>query len=112
MTYQRKLADPQWQKMRLAVFERDGWACRICKDTESPLHAHHTYYDKYSRGPWDYNPESIVTLCEECHESEHDSIDLAKQDLFDALAVTDHFSSVDIFRLANFIREQGHEQPE
>jgi len=28
MTYKEKLLDPRWQKKRLEVLERDGWACR------------------------------------------------------------------------------------
>jgi 5-methylcytosine-specific restriction enzyme A len=68
--YSRKLQDPRWQKLRLQVFERDGWACRGCGDADSMLNAHHTYYTN-GAAPWDYPPESIVTLCGECHESEH-----------------------------------------
>jgi 5-methylcytosine-specific restriction endonuclease McrA len=105
MTYQKKMLDPRWQKARLAVFERDGWKCRICHDKETSLHAHHTYYDKNSEGPWDYNLESIVTLCEMCHADEHDQIDEAKKALFDALAATDQFSSDILFSLASRVRE-------
>jgi hypothetical protein len=37
MKYSDKLKDPRWQKKRLEVFERDGWCCQCCGDSESPL---------------------------------------------------------------------------
>lgn len=104
MTYKSKLLDPKWQKVRLQIFERDGWKCRICDNSELPLHAHHTYYRKDSRGPWDYDLVSIVTLCEDCHFFEHDTIEDAKIDFFNALAETNQFSAEDLFVWASYIR--------
>jgi hypothetical protein len=69
--YAEKLKDPRWQKLRLQVFERDGWKCRVCDSETSTLHAHHTYYKTDSEGPWDYNHGSIITLCDQCHEEAH-----------------------------------------
>lgn len=69
--YRSKLLDPRWQKMRLEVLSRDDWKCICCGEKSETLHAHHTYYDQSSEGPWDYPAASIVTLCASCHEAEH-----------------------------------------
>lgn len=65
--YWEKLRDPRWQRKRLEVMERDGFACRSCGDSESTLNVHHGYYVK-GREPWEYRDETLWTLCEECHE--------------------------------------------
>lgn len=64
--YLEKLKDPRWQKKRLEIFNRDNFTCRSCGETKKPLNAHHQYY-KSGNDPWDYESESIVTLCEDCH---------------------------------------------
>lgn len=67
--YSEKLRDPRWQKMRLKVMERDEFRCVICGDDASTLNVHHRWYEG-GREPWDYPVESLVTLCESCHEQE------------------------------------------
>jgi hypothetical protein len=69
--YSKKYKHPSWQKMRLDVFSRDGFKCRHCGTSETTLHAHHRFYIS-GRDPWDYDPESIITLCEKCHEDAHE----------------------------------------
>ena len=66
MTYAEKLRDPRWQKKRLEIFERDGWACQLCKRTNRTLHIHHRIYID-DMEPWEYGGDLLVTLCEECH---------------------------------------------
>src|SRR5574341_499270 len=68
-TYNEKLRDPRWQRMRLKVMERDEWACQICYDSKSTLNVHHRFYD-FGKDPWDYPIEALATLCEGCHEDE------------------------------------------
>jgi hypothetical protein len=70
MKYSDKLKDPRWQKKRLEVFERDGWCCQCCGDSESPLNVHHKYYNK-NKNPWEYQLEELMTLCDQCHEVEY-----------------------------------------
>jgi hypothetical protein len=67
--YSEKLKDPRWQKKRLEILERDKWSCQICYDDTATLHVHHRYYLKNTE-PWDYPSESLITLCESCHEIE------------------------------------------
>lgn len=40
-SYAEKLRDPRWQKKRLKIFERDGWACQDCRSTTNTLNLHH-----------------------------------------------------------------------
>ncbi len=92
-TYTEKLKDPRWQKKRLEVLERDGWACRICENKEDTLHVHHTYY-KSGVDPWDYPRSSLLTLCEECHEENTGAVRRAEEDaLLSALRVRGYLSS-------------------
>jgi 5-methylcytosine-specific restriction endonuclease McrA len=65
--YGERLRDPRWQKRRLEIMQRDDFACQICFDGESPLNVHHRWYEG---DPWDAPDEALVTLCEECHESD------------------------------------------
>jgi len=63
--YAEKLKDPRWQKKRLEVMERDGFACRDCLDDKSTLNVHHCHYSKGD--PWDTDSKFLMTLCEDCH---------------------------------------------
>lgn len=65
-TYSEKLRDPRWQKKRLEVMERDGFACVNCCTKVKTLNVHHWYYRK-SAEPWDYPDMSLACLCDECH---------------------------------------------
>lgn len=65
-SYYEKLRDPRWQKKRLEIMERDGFACRGCGDKDSTLNVHHGYYKK-GCDPWEYHQSTLVTLCEKCH---------------------------------------------
>jgi hypothetical protein len=69
-TYSEKLKDPRWQKKRLEIMERDGFACQQCGDEKSTLSVHHAYYVS-KREPWQYPNWSLSTLCNECHENKH-----------------------------------------
>lgn len=66
-SYSDKLKDPRWQKKRLEVLERAGWACEGCKAKNNTLHVHHGYYGK-DMDPWDYDTYTLWCLCEKCHE--------------------------------------------
>ncbi len=78
MTYSEKIKDPRWQKKRLEIFNRDNWTCQICGDKESTLHIHH--YD-YSGDPWEIENDYLKTLCENCHQYEHEYLNYARSSL-------------------------------
>jgi 5-methylcytosine-specific restriction endonuclease McrA len=76
-TYRQKLRDPRWQKMRLRVFERDDWMCQRCFCDDESLQVHHTFY-QYGLDPWECPIDSLVTVCEHCHEVETEFQRVAK----------------------------------
>lgn len=72
MKYNEQLKRPEWQKKRLEIMQRDGFKCRICDSEEKQLNVHHIIYDKEYEFLWDYPDELLITLCNECHECEHE----------------------------------------
>lgn len=70
--YSEKFKDPRWQKKRLKILERDNFSCWNCDREDETLHVHHCYYDKEINNPWEYPDKSLITLCESCHEQEHE----------------------------------------
>ena len=70
-SYSEKLKDPRWQKKRLNVFNRDKFTCQICGDSKNTLNVHHLSYSK-GKEPWNYDDINLITLCNECHDREHD----------------------------------------
>jgi hypothetical protein len=97
MTYSEKLKDPRWQKKRLEILSRDGFACQRCYDDESTLHVHHRRYIP-GRDPWDYPPEMLVTLCAKCHDDETEMLEESIGILCET--VRDKFFSAEIHSLA------------
>ena len=69
-TYSEKLKDPQWQKRRLEIMARDGFTCQYCAASDKALSVHHLYYVS-NREPWNYPGWSLITICNDCHRSEH-----------------------------------------
>lgn len=69
MTYAQMLRDPRWQKKRLQILERDGWACASCEDATKTLEVHHKRYLK-NKKPWEYDDRYLQTLCTNCHKDE------------------------------------------
>lgn len=66
MTYQEKLKDPRWQKKRLKILERDGWACQCCGSKKKTLTVHHVVYEG---DPWEAREDDLQALCEDCHSA-------------------------------------------
>lgn len=70
MSYSEKLKDPRWQKKRLQILARDKFTCINCGDDKNTLHVHHAMY--LGKNPWETPDECLDTLCEHCHEFEHE----------------------------------------
>jgi 5-methylcytosine-specific restriction endonuclease McrA len=83
MTYSEKLRSPRWQKKRLEILDRDGWACVCCGTKEKNLQVHHVVYRKID--PWDYPNYLLQTLCEDCHSIRQELTDKASDALRIAL---------------------------
>lgn len=82
MTYSEKLKDPRWQKKRLEVFQRDGFSCNHCGNTQRTLHVHHI---SYSKEPWDTHLDMLTTLCDSCHLAEEDNLKSENAVIFNKL---------------------------
>jgi hypothetical protein len=61
---------PEWQRKRLEIMDRDGFACQNCGDKDAFLNVHHRYYVA-GRMPWEYPAFALITLCECCHQKNH-----------------------------------------
>lgn len=75
-SYSEKLKDPRWQKLRLQVMERDGFACQLCFSTEKTLHIHHL---TYRRNPWQSELSELITLCEDCHAQVESTLEAVRR---------------------------------
>lgn len=71
MTYAEQLKSLKWQKKSLEILERDNFECTNCGDKEKQLHVHHGYYGKNKKA-WEYDSDTLTTLCEDCHKNEHE----------------------------------------
>lgn len=67
-SYAEKLKDPRWQKKRLQILNRDGFACVRCTNDKRELHIHHLIYTK-GEEPWETDDVFLVTLCDLCHKN-------------------------------------------
>lgn len=90
MTYSEKLKDPRWQRKRLEIMQRDGFACRDCKASHNSLNVHHC---RYAKNPWEVEDLFLLTLCESCHHERQQFEDAAKN----ALAIL--FTTLDVRRV-------------
>lgn len=69
MGYSDDIKNGQWQKLRLEIMHRDKFKCLSCF-SQNDLNVHHLYYEN-GKKIWEYEPESLVTLCQTCHEKLH-----------------------------------------
>jgi hypothetical protein len=103
-SYGEKLRDPRWQKKRLKILNRDKWICQICEDESKILHVHHIFYDG-SNNPWDCMDESLITLCLDCHENEHEAYKQAIINLKKTMVIAGIKTADYIDYLESIIRE-------
>lgn len=67
--YSEKLQNPLWQRKRLEIFNRDNWTCQSCGCKTVQLEVHHVDYFE-GKDPWEYDYDSLITVCRNCHEQE------------------------------------------
>lgn len=70
--YYELLSDPRWQRKRLEIMHRDDFTCQHCGAKDKTINVHHKYYFP-GNDPWDYANNALITLCNDCHEFEHDN---------------------------------------
>lgn len=71
MKYEEQIKSPKWQKRRLEILQLDDFTCQVCGCKDKTLHVHHLHYEK-GKKIWEYPDSSLITLCEDCHQYEHD----------------------------------------
>lgn len=104
-TYSEQLKDPRWQRKRLEIMDRDGWACRRCNSTTKTLNVHHIEY--FGRlEPWNYPDHMLITLCEDDHEIEECFKYIANAKLIETIRGMGAMNH-DIERIIFMIRELG-----
>lgn len=91
--YLELLKDPRWQKKRLEVFERAGWACQCCGEKTKPLHVHHLVYS--GGKPWEADGDSLECLCWVCHEFRTDFDKMHDRCLMPTKLCWEHYCSFD-----------------
>lgn len=103
-TYYEKLRDPRWQKKRLEIMQRDGFACRMCGDKSKTLNVHHGYYARKT-DPWEYPEETLWTLCEACHEDAQHNIERVHEEMAKVPPSKEYMQ--EIMELCNAVRTHG-----
>jgi 5-methylcytosine-specific restriction endonuclease McrA len=73
--YFKLLEDPRWFKKRDKILNRDNYQCTVC-GVKKNLRVHHTFYYKIFTPPWNYPNNSLLTICDSCHEFYHKTHEL------------------------------------
>ncbi len=104
--YKDQLKHPRWQRRRLEILERDGFACVRCKNTEQQLQVHHKRYVP-GKMAWEHADADLETLCSDCHEAEHNKPsvlagipDSIRADLSEAVRVGDRIAAQELTKKA------------
>lgn len=66
--YHEYLKSAEWQNVRTAVLQRDGYRCRFC-NSGLDLNVHHRSYEYIGREM--QNLTDLVTICRRCHAMLH-----------------------------------------
>lgn len=85
VNYADFLKSPQWQRVRLEVFQRDNFKCVACSNDSEQLHCHHQdYKDRL-------NPAKCSSLCASCHERLEEIIKLVRANPVECASEDLHF---------------------
>jgi len=95
MKYSEQLNTVMWELKKLHILKRDYNECRICGFKHN-LKVHHIYYEP-KKMAWEYDDESLITLCDKCHEEIH--FDLAK--LGGLIAIGILSNKIDLSKILN-----------
>ena len=68
--YYALLQDPKWKIKAQFIRKRDGYKCQHCGKKTHRLQVHHTIYIN-GLNPWEYENETLISLCSTCHKKEH-----------------------------------------
>lgn len=97
--YREKLKHPLWQKKRLEILQAANFSCEDCGKSDEELHVHHCIYVK-GREPWEYNRNTLIAVCHDCHKWRQEFELNARH----SLALLLRYSSLDnVRRAADFL---------
>lgn len=82
--YKQKLKNTKWDFVRKEILKRDNYTCVNCHQDATKMHVHHTYYD-LDLEPWEYDYDSLITLCENCHNEHHRTDKFLNKVIVDAI---------------------------
>lgn len=74
--YREQLADSRWLQKKTSILIRDSYTCQKC-GAKSYLNVHHISYEK-GKLAWEYPDGNLITLCQDCHENEHNIVTYPK----------------------------------
>lgn len=99
--YSQKLRDPRWQKLRLEIMSRDEFECKHCFEKNKTLNVHHW---GYNGDPWNVEPKSLITLCEDCHAEETENVKESIKECVQSLKLSG-FGSIAFSSLAKIFED-------
>jgi 5-methylcytosine-specific restriction endonuclease McrA len=62
-----RLEPDQYEQLRRAILQRDGWRCQFC-DSMTNLEVHHQQFRSHSGEGME---ENLITICHVCHSLAH-----------------------------------------
>src|SRR5205085_10859263 len=65
-----RLEREQYEKLRRAILQRDGWRCQSC-GAMTNLEVHHQQFRSHSGEDTEAN---LITLCHSCHSALHGTV--------------------------------------
>ena len=89
MEYKEQLKDQRWKDRRREILVRDSFRCQKCYHKSHHNHVHHVVYE-HGRMAWEYEDEYLITLCQTCHQKEHDTAKSIK-DIFKSMRLSGLF---------------------
>lgn len=102
LTYDEQLQDERWKIKRDQIIERDFRMCQHCMSSKN-LIVHHRYYEDGLMA-WEYPDDALITLCQPCHEAEHERV--GRQPKGELLKLGVRLRSA-VSALKSFIRTRG-----
>ncbi len=63
-----RLEREQYEELRRAILQRDGWRCQFC-GAMTNLEVHHLQFRSHSG---EDTEENLITICQDCHSRVHE----------------------------------------
>lgn len=108
LSIQEQYEHPLWESLSTKIKCRDGYTCQICKKDfrgfPRRLEVHHIFRVK-GLHLWDYDDDSLITLCINCHQKADEP---AMKKLAGLLVIKALKGKIDLTYLLNYI-ENGKE---